>query len=321
MSSEIQAKRQKLDQPTDGGDGSESEDVTEDELQKALEGIDSMQNELDKLNQKANQEILAVEQKYSKRRQVFFNERNAFIDKIPNFWVLSLLNHPQIAPVVNQKEKECLQYLSKVQVDVVEDIKSGYTLTFKFKTNPFFTNEVLSKEFHLDQRGQPCSKSTVIDWKDGMDFTKLPKPAPVPGKGNKRRALQQSFFPWFLDNTDPSMDELAEVIKDDLWPNPLQHYLDSSDRDLSENGYSDEDDDDDDDDDDLDESVVVVEDDDDDENEIYEVEDDDDELDTTGDVEVIEEEEAGVEELEDEDDDADNSEDKGHAAGKQKAGD
>ena len=36
---------------------------------------------------------------------------------------------------------------------------------------------------------------------------------------------QDSFFGWFSDHTEAGADELAEVIKDDVWPNPLQYYL------------------------------------------------------------------------------------------------
>ena len=36
---------------------------------------------------------------------------------------------------------------------------------------------------------------------------------------------QESFFGWFLDHNDAGADELGEVIKDDIWPNPLQYYL------------------------------------------------------------------------------------------------
>jgi template-activating factor I len=45
-------------------------------------------------------------------------------------------------------------------------------------------------------------------------------------KGDKRtHAEQDSFFGWFLDHNDAGADELGEVIKDDIWPNPLQYYL------------------------------------------------------------------------------------------------
>ncbi|KAJ1367906.1 hypothetical protein KIN20_028929 [Parelaphostrongylus tenuis] len=28
-----------------------------------------------------------------------------------------------------------------------------------------------------------------------------------------------------IENVDPAHDDIAEVIKDDMWPNPLQYYL------------------------------------------------------------------------------------------------
>lgn len=33
------------------------------------------------------------------------------------------------------------------------------------------------------------------------------------------------FFSWFNDPGDAGADELGEVIKDDIWPNPLQYFL------------------------------------------------------------------------------------------------
>lgn len=46
-----------------------------------------------------------------------------------------------------------------------------------------------------------------------------------PKAGRKRSLEFRSFFDWFTDNNDPACDEIAELIKDDLWPNPLQYYL------------------------------------------------------------------------------------------------
>ena len=44
-------------------------------------------------------------------------------------------------------------------------------------------------------------------------------------KGRKRGHEDAgSFFLWFSD-MDPTSDEPAELIKDDIWPNPLQFYL------------------------------------------------------------------------------------------------
>ena len=47
------------------------------------------------------------------------------------------------------------------------------------------------------------------------------------GKAGQKRSLeeQESFFSWFSDHSEAAADELGEVIKDDIWPNPLQYFL------------------------------------------------------------------------------------------------
>merc|ERR1712173_354778 len=67
--------------------------------------------------------------------------------------------------------------------------------------------------------------------------------------GRKRPLENRTFFSWFCDNGDPTTDDVAEVIKDDMWPNPLQYFL-VPDIEVEENGEEEED---------LDENVVVLE--------------------------------------------------------------
>lgn len=73
-------------------DSEEDEDRGEydPETQRVLEEIDSTQNEIDSLNEKASEDILRVEQKYNKLRKPFFDKRNDLISKIPNFWVTAV---------------------------------------------------------------------------------------------------------------------------------------------------------------------------------------------------------------------------------------
>lgn len=86
--------------PDDGGHNEASIDLDESshdreydpETQKALEEIDTCQNEIDSLNEKASEEILKVEQKFNKLRKPFFEKRNDLIRKIPNFWVTAVSN-------------------------------------------------------------------------------------------------------------------------------------------------------------------------------------------------------------------------------------
>lgn len=269
-------KMQKVAVSEASSEAEESRDF-DSETQKALEDIDSCQNEIDALNEKASEEILRVEQKYNKLRKPYFDRRNELIKKIPNFWVTAFVNHPQISAILDEEEEECLHYLNMVEVEEFEDIKSGYRIKFHFSSsNPYFSNEVLCKEFHLATTGDPASKSTPINWQDGMDLTKRVQEQMIPSDRKRKLRPNRTFFSWFLDNKDPSADDIAEVIKDDMWPNPLPYFL-APDIEVEENGVSSEEDDDDDD--ELDESVVVVnedDDDDDEEEEIYEVDEDDD---------------------------------------------
>ena len=52
--------------------------IIEVEMQKAFEVIGDVQNEIDRLNEQASEEILQVEQKYNKLRQPNYKKRLLF---------------------------------------------------------------------------------------------------------------------------------------------------------------------------------------------------------------------------------------------------
>jgi template-activating factor I len=214
-------KMKKVDAPE--SDSEDDAQEFDEETQKALEEIDSTQNEIDALNEKASEEILKVEQKYNKLRKPFFDKRNTIISKISNFWITAMVNHPQISLLIDEEEEDCLHFLTKMEVEEFEDIKSGYRIKFYFQENPFLENDCLIKEFHLGTIGDPKSSSTEIKWKPGQDLSKKVKESATLRR--KRGFEPKNFFSWFTDHVDPSADDIAEVIKDDLWPNPLQYYL------------------------------------------------------------------------------------------------
>jgi len=192
------------------------------ELQEAIEKIDEVQNEIDRLNELAIEEILKVEQKYIKLRQPHFQKRSEMVAKIPNFWVTAFINHPQISALLTEDDEDALQYLDKVEVQEFEDIKTGYKINFYFGENPYFENKCITKEFHLNESGEPSSKSTPITWKTGKCLVKTSNSTKA---GKRTHDEQESFFSWFTNHKDAGADELGEVIKDDIWPNPLQYYL------------------------------------------------------------------------------------------------
>merc|ERR1719336_1309606 len=98
--------------------------------------------------------------------------------------------------------------------------------------------------------------------------------------GRKRPLENRSFFSWFCDNGDPSADDIAEVIKDDMWPNPLQYFLVP---DIEVENGDDEDDDDMENEEEIDESVVVLEE---EEEDLEEADEGEEEDDVGGDEEV-----------------------------------
>ncbi|GAB1286173.1 Protein SET [Apodemus speciosus] len=209
------ASKKELNSNHDGAD-----ETSEKEQQEAIEHIDEVQNEIDRLNEQASEEILKVEQKYNKLRQPFFQKRSELIAKIPNFWVTTFVNHPQVSALLGEEDEEALHYLTRVEVTEFEDIKSGYRIDFYFDENPYFENKVLSKEFHLNESGDPSSKSTEIKWKSGKDLTK--RSSQTQNKASRKRQHEEpeSFFTWFTDILTqyylvPDMDDEEGEAEDD----------------------------------------------------------------------------------------------------------
>ncbi|RWS02686.1 Protein SET-like protein [Dinothrombium tinctorium] len=207
-----------------------ADDDLQKEIQTAVENLECCQSEIESLNVKVAKEILKVKQNYNKIKKPIFDKRNEFIMKIPNFWLTSFMNHPEMSKIIDDVEKEVLQYLTKLEVEEFENINSGYRIKFYFNPNPFFKNEVLVKEFSLGASDQFVSESTQIDFRRGSklrkrlrDYQKMISKAKKRSKKSEE-ALPRSFFNWFVENAEDSND-IAKYIKDDLWSSPLQYFL------------------------------------------------------------------------------------------------
>uniref|UniRef100_A0A2K6TWF3 SET nuclear proto-oncogene n=1 Tax=Saimiri boliviensis boliviensis TaxID=39432 RepID=A0A2K6TWF3_SAIBB len=212
-------QKKKPRRPPAQGQEETSASKGEKEQQEAIEHINEVQNETDRLNEPDSEEILKVEQKYNKLRQAFFQKRSELMAKIPNFGVTTFVNQPQLSVLLGEEDGEAL--------------KSGYRIDFYSDENPYFENKVLSKEFQLNESGDPSSKSTEIKWNQTQNKA----------SGERQYEEPESRCTWFTDHSDAGADELGEVIKHDIWPNPLQYYL-VSDMDDEEGGGEDDDDDD-----------------------------------------------------------------------------
>lgn len=270
-------------------DNDNIDDVLDKEHQDIVEQIDSIQGQIDGLNEQASEEILQVEQKYNNLRKPIFNKRADLIKKIPKFWVIVFVNHPQISALLDEEDEEALHYLTSVEVEEFEDIKSGYRIKFHFSENPYFENNLICKEFMLSENGEQTCKSTNINWKENMNLTTRLSEAAAKAGQKRQHEEPESFFSWFNDQSEVGTDEVGELIKDEIWPNPLQYFLGGGND--TEEGEED------------DENVVLIEDEEDDD-------DEDDEDPEEGDFEGEEDEEFDEEEDGEEDEDgADEDED------------
>ncbi|XP_075773820.1 uncharacterized protein LOC142825650 [Pelodiscus sinensis] len=191
-----------------------------------LEALEAVQLELEAVNEQAGRAFRCLKAKFSQVRRPHLERRNAIIQNIPGFWVSAFLNHPQLSAMISDRDEDTLSYMTSLQVEDLPHAKPGCKIKFYFCGNPYFQNEVIAKEFQAASSGRLVSHSTPIRWWRGQD----PR-----AHGTKSPETARSFFAWFGDHSFPAGDRIAEIIKEDLWPNPLQYYR------MGENGGAGED--------------------------------------------------------------------------------
>lgn len=214
------------------GDGTDArgDGMYDPTVAKVLEQVENIQHEICNLNEKASEEILKVEQKFNKLRRPHFEKRNNLLKGIPNFWLTSLANHPIIAPMIDcQEDVDCLHYMINLDVEEFEDIKSGYRLKLHFVENPYIANDVIVKEFQVVSSEEIVSSSTPIEYKNTPEGKNLKQVVETSIEEFRRHRntdqRHQSFFAWLVEPSDSGIDEVADILKDQIWPNPLDYYF------------------------------------------------------------------------------------------------
>ncbi|EDV27997.1 Protein SET [Trichoplax sp. H2] len=207
------------------------------EHQEVLENIELIQSQIEALNERGADEILQIEIKYNTIREPYYLKRAKLIEKIPHFWITVLLSHPTIGCLINEKDEDVLSYLESIDVREYEDIKSGYRITFKFSENPYLGNKLIQKDVIIkynDDGNVISTKCTRIDWKEGMDVTAIENTVTT-GSKRRREDHYKSFFSWFSSQDHVlNGDDIGDVIKDDIFPNPLQYYINTAEAEIED---------------------------------------------------------------------------------------
>ncbi|CAM8910880.1 hypothetical protein QQ045_031438 [Rhodiola kirilowii] len=242
-------KKQKV---AEKGDNHKSPEQVDGELLVSIEKLQEIQDQLEKINEQVSDEVLEVEQKYNKVRKPVYDKRKEIIQSIPEFWLTAFLSHPALSQLLTDEDQKIFKHLETIEVEDLKDVKMGYTISFNFNSNPYFEDSKLSKTFNFLEEGTVKVTSTSIKWKEGMGVS---NGANNEKKGNKRPLEEESFFSWFEEgeDMDEMNDEIADIIKEDLWPNPLSYFNNEGDEEDLEGDDDDEEDKDDEDSEDDDE--------------------------------------------------------------------
>ncbi|KAJ7191737.1 nucleosome assembly protein [Mycena pura] len=158
---------------------------------------------------------------------------------IAEFWLTALRNHPGLAELITERDADALKYLKDITLSYLPHTgeegefagKPGFTLTFHWDENSFFTNTTLTKTY-IYQEEVGYSGDFVYDravgsdiaWKEDKDLTREWEIKKQRNKNTNRTRLIRkshptaSFFNFFAPPVMPSDEaiEAGELDPDDL---------------------------------------------------------------------------------------------------------
>ncbi|XP_054647738.1 testis specific protein Y-linked [Dunckerocampus dactyliophorus] len=189
------------------------------EMRQSVALLAQVQMRLEALEKKSAWLHQRLEQKISRMRRPHLDQRSSITKTIPGFWVTALLNHPHLSAHIDETDEDALSYMIDLEIETFKNHKVGFRIRFHFRRNPYFQNNIIMKELHLGLGASPMSISNPILWNRGHNLTANSEPRKM------SRGVYQTFFSWFSDHSNPSQDDVAQILKDDLYRDPLRYYL------------------------------------------------------------------------------------------------
>ncbi|KAL4068252.1 hypothetical protein V8B97DRAFT_1918756 [Scleroderma yunnanense] len=249
-----------------------------DEEKNPLEGVELSDEDAKKLQdvQKQIERVDLLIERHSQQQLLpVYEQRRAVVKAIPKFWPVALVNHASIAfHTQHNVDRNALSYLEDLWITRDPKEPRCFVIEFYFKSNPYFNDTVLRKEYKYivppaaadeqpDADGLTPSmltfswerdvepSATKIDWKDPENaLTKLhPRVEdaenwPVP-TDDELPAEAGSFFNFFEVASDPF--DIGTTIANEIFPSATDYFLGTiPGDDLDSEDESDDDDDDDD---------------------------------------------------------------------------
>ncbi|ORY97278.1 hypothetical protein BCR43DRAFT_489512 [Syncephalastrum racemosum] len=172
---------------------------------------------------------------------------------IPEFWLTTLKNHPQIGETITDADEQVLKHLTDIRMSYMD--KPGFQLEFTFAENEFFTNKSLTKTYYYQDHAYggdfvyDHAEGSEINWNEGKDLTVTVETKKQRHKGtNKTRVVKRTvpadtFFTFFSPPAFPGENEeldeeeaegldakleadyeMGEEFKDKLIPHAVDYF-------------------------------------------------------------------------------------------------
>ncbi|XP_058570938.1 testis-specific Y-encoded protein 3-like [Neofelis nebulosa] len=180
-----------------------------------LEALEALQIELQPVNKQASREHARLQLRMWQRRQRHLEQRSALIQGIRGFWAKAFVNHPQMSALISKPDESMLRHRTNLKVEEHKFPRECRKILLFFVKNSYFQNEVVTKEYVLGLAGYRVSHSSPIQWHPRYRQ-----------EAYRRRHDNSSlnFFNWFSDHSFAGSSRIAEIIIEDLWPNPLPYF-------------------------------------------------------------------------------------------------
>lgn len=243
-------------------------DLTNEELKKLLpelvndaqgmahiEKMRDVQKEHDVVFEEYIKEKRELELRFEQRFSPLFEQRRKEIKEgnITDFWSRAISNCDILASNITERDAVCMEYLDDLWVENITkttkineaELNAGsFILHFKFRENPYFRNEKLTKTYAMGSNPYddfPEARGCEIEWKTGKNLTtKTFRKKNKKGKIIVKQEEVDTFFNFFnppdglgededmasdIENVIEADVELGEAIRNDLIPRALYYYL------------------------------------------------------------------------------------------------
>ncbi|XP_073084386.1 testis-specific Y-encoded protein 2-like [Manis javanica] len=181
-----------------------------------LDALRTLQLELEVQNEQAARAFRRLRLKMCQRRKSQLEVRSTIIRSIPAFWAKAIQNHPHLSPLMGHWDKAILGFMSNLEVKESRRLGDCCKIVLFFDKNPYFYNEQIVKEYVVGVTRYRAYDSTPVRWTHHYEC-----------KAHRLRHQNGglNFFNWLSVHSFAGSGRIAEVISEDLWPNPLPYYL------------------------------------------------------------------------------------------------